>query len=506
MVNELSMEQYISDIEESGLADAWDRNLNCLRKSAGEGKTVNFYEVGEWYEIGLAYQNKYAKKQTGQFYTPKDVSNVMAKWFAALDGDAVCDVCCGTGNLILTYLQLLGKENAEALLQSGKVYLYDTDRLALSICKELMRIFYGDDAANAVNFICDDFLDRNISLPKNAKVISNPPYFKIDEMRETWERTAVMERSKEFYSAVMEKIVDTAKSAVLISPYSFIGGNKFYELRKKLNDHSGFIVSFDNVPGSIFSGRKHGIFNSNQSNSVRAAITVVENQKSVRGFRCSNLIRFKNTERDRLLRTDVLEGFLGSEYQVVTDAKKRYKKCGAPLESVLMSWEQAAEGETLSDLTKENGEYRLCIPNSGRYFSVASFHDLRRSGKNYLNFDSRAACAYAYCLFNSSFSYWHWRLYDGGITQPLSIMVSMPGIFHRLSGQQKERLLHITERLSTEEEKYYIYKKNAGAYQENIKFPKAYRDEIDEFFLEAIGVDGTPQIFDSVHANSVFGE
>ena len=39
-------------------------------------------------------------------------------------------------------------------------------------------------------------------------------------------------------------------SSVLITPFSFIGGNKFYSLRKELNKHNGFIIAFDNVPAT----------------------------------------------------------------------------------------------------------------------------------------------------------------------------------------------------------------------------------------------------------------
>ena len=35
---------------------------------------------------------------------------VMSQWLDKCDGDAVCDVACGTGKLILTYLDLIGYE------------------------------------------------------------------------------------------------------------------------------------------------------------------------------------------------------------------------------------------------------------------------------------------------------------------------------------------------------------------------------------------------------------
>ena len=84
----------------------------------------------------------------------------------------------------------------------------------------------------------------------------------------------------------MEKIFTQSRSAVVITPFSFISGKKFYSLRKEMCDiGNGFIVSFDNVPGNIFCGRKQGIFNTNTANSVRAAITVFNKSNKLKGFK-----------------------------------------------------------------------------------------------------------------------------------------------------------------------------------------------------------------------------
>lgn len=53
----------------------------------------------------------------------------------------------------------------------------------------------------------------------------------------------------------MEKIIQQSVSSVIITPYSFIGGTKYYALRKTMNHYHGFIVVFDNVPGNIFKGK-----------------------------------------------------------------------------------------------------------------------------------------------------------------------------------------------------------------------------------------------------------
>ena len=142
-----------------------------------------------------------------------------------------------------------------------------------------------------------------------------------------------MQSSKELYSAIMEKILTGSNASVIISPYSFLGGSKFYELRKIMNSYNGFIISFDNVPGNIFNGKKHGVFNSNASNSVRASITVTQNNDNKKGYRCSGLIRFKNTERAELLNPTTLETTL-SDYQIINESHTQYIKCFPQLDSL----------------------------------------------------------------------------------------------------------------------------------------------------------------------------
>lgn len=192
-------------------------------------------------------------------------------------------------------------------------------------------------------------------------------------MKSTWKLTDVIKNSKELYSSFMEKIITQSVSSVIITPYSFIGCDKFYSLRRLMNDYNGFIVSFDNVPGNIFNGRKHGVFNSNSTNSVRAAITVTENKTDKKGYRISPLIRFKTDERNMLLNNELLEQLINDEYQLVNVKRKAYHKCFIELSSIYNAWMNKAEN-TLSEFitNKDNGNKCICVPTTCRYFTVGS--------------------------------------------------------------------------------------------------------------------------------------
>lgn len=497
-----SINEYKKDLDDYGLEKTWSLILEFCLNNKNIPDILDTRNFGELYEIGLAHTNKIAKKEMGKYYTPEDVATLMSQWLEPLKGKNICDVCCGTGNLILAYFNVIGPRRTKNILKNKRLYLYDTDEIALKICRYTIAILYGKEYLENINYLVKDFLDSSVELPGDAKVISNPPYFKISKIEDNWVKTENIIKSKELYSAIMEKIINQSVSSVVITPYSFIGGEKFYPLRQILNNNSGFIVSFDNVPGSIFNGRKHGIFNTNSSNSVRAAITVTNKEKT-KGYRISPLIRFKSEERDEILNTEVLEAMLPKIRQTVCGEFKSYYKCFPQLEKLFISWNQVSNKKLRDLVSKKETEYKLCIPNTCRYFTTAAKKDLSRTGKHELFFRNEKDYYLSYCLINSSFAYWHWRLYDGGITYPLGLLQSMPIFFDSMSEENKEKLISVAKEMQEKENEFLTYKKNAAEMQENIKFPAAYRNKINSILLEALNINN-PDIFDIIHSNSFF--
>lgn len=496
-----NLDEYISDILTIGLEQTWT-NIVSYALNDGSNNFLSPDNFAELYETGLAVQDKYAKKGNGQYYTPDDVAKVMAKWFDGLQGEAVCDVACGTGKLILTYLDMIGFEKARALLRKGLVYLYDIDKVALTICKTILVYKYGNDIENKIHTIQCDFLSKNVVLPKNCKVISNPPYAAVSAIANTWEHTEVVNRTKELYSMFMEKIITQSKCSVIISPYSFLGGNKFYPLRSEMNNYNGFIVSFDNVPGNIFCGRKHGIFNTNAANSVRAAITVVENKKGLYGFRLSPLIRFKNEERTKLLDTTILESFVSENYQIVSDKKPMYERCINSLSNVWKRWNNYSK-TSLKYYISQSGEYTLSMPNTCRYYTTASTGIMNRNGQIVLSFRDKDVYDFTFCLINSSFAYWYWRNYDGGITYPKGLLLNMPMFYDKLTDDDKQFFDKMATEMIELASQFTVTKNNVGI-QENIKYPRTYRDRINRRLLDILECNESEKEFDVVHSNMAF--
>lgn len=423
----------------------------------------------------------------------------MSTWFDKYNAENICDVGCGTGKLILTYFDYIGKDKTLDILKNGLLYLYELDVTALMICKTTILLKYGKEYSDLIHDIHCDFLSNKIKLPSNCKVIANPPYNQIKYLEPDWEKTDVLMESKELYSAFVEKIINQSNNSVIISPYSFIGGKKFYALRKLMNSKNGFIVSFDNVPGNIFYGRKHGIFNTNTSNSVRAAITVIENISNIKGFKLSPLIRFKNKERKKLLVSNVLETFIYNKYQTVSKENTMYYKCDKSLGEVWNTWKIKSD-KTMGSYISEHGQYVLSIPTTCRYFTTAANGTINRSGQITLCFDNQDVYNYIYCMINSSFAYWYWRLFDGGITYSKSLLLSLPLFFDLLNDKDKEFFNKTAEEMICKTNQYIVKKNNIGV-QENIKYPRKYRDKINRKILDILSINADEKIFDIVHSN-----
>lgn len=493
---------YERDVLTFGLHKTWETLCSALLETGRpSGGVLGVTDFGELYERGLALQDKEEKKRSGQYYTPPDVARVMAEWLDRQPSEVVCDVACGTGNLILAYLDFIGREQALSLLEAGNIWLYDLDPLALRICVTSVALRYGKVYAKKLHVCHCDFLSREVILPPNAKVISNPPYAAIEAFGNDWALSDVILQGRELYAAFLEKIWKQSVGSVVITPYSFIGGAKFLPLRRLMNERSGFVVSFDNIPGNIFIGRKHGIFNTNKGNSVRAAISVTQAAEgATRGFRFSPLIRFKRTEREQLLRCPTLEAFLGKNRQLVDARNPMFAKCDVRLEAIYQRWREAATtslGECLSPL----GNLQLFVPSTCRYFTVAAQDRLSRSGQFTLRFADEAIYWYVFGMINASFAYWHWRLFDGGITYPVGLLAKLPLFPNLLSEEDHAFFRGIGREMVACAEAFIITKRNIGT-QQNLKYPRQYRDALNHRLLAILGLNVSEHCFDVIHSNA----
>ena len=483
-IGKFSVESYEHYIGSLGLKYVWKTLIDYLDNNGTEKfskNIVNFNDIGRLYEIGLAKENKLRKKDCGKYYTPLDVSKLMAELL--IEGSTIInlsDVACGCGNLIIEVLKLLKRNEKNKFNDLIKnVHLYDTDELALEICVSRLSALFNVQK-EVFHVHKGDFLSKKVNLPESSFTISNPPYNQIKKINNSWDYRECINESKDLYVGFIEKIVNQSKKAIIISPQSYIVGLKFSKIRNVLYKlGTGNIYSFDNVPGTIFNGKKEGIFNSNTSNGVRSSILDFNKNNEFLGYRLTHLIRFKATEREKTMTIQYLNQQLGRKKQNL----QRPLKCFVELESFVDDILQKSKNTINSLFTESITNYPLYVNSSARYFIVGSKKKLKRNG-SFTLYANNEDCFYKlYALLNSSYCYLWWRMLDGGILLPKNLLstIPVPNNIHL-----DTKLKSFIDDMTSKESDYLVYKKNAGVYQESIKFPTEYRNSLNNLLFKNI--------------------
>lgn len=435
-------------------------------------------EVAVLYEFSVAYVDPKSRKDNGQYFTPDDVAKFMVRQIRKRNFDpngTWLDPCSGIGNL--SWHLVASQDNPEKFL-SNRMLLSDRDPLALLIARTLFTLDFQSKNSKlfrtlAPRFVCIDFLANGIDsgmfedtysglehIPKHDYVIVNPPYLatKRDPRFETKD-------AGDLYSYFLENIIKTSKGFISITPQSFTNAAKFKSLRKLL---LGFgylrIFCFDNVPANIFRGIKFGSTNTNTSNSTRAAIIVASMNGS--SHKITPLIRWKSDQRSELFDkagSFLAEAPLKNQFfpKVHPDLLPLYKEVSKP------------NYRRLSDLTSSRGDFRLFVPSSPRYFIPGLKTSVSRTSMHVLRFPTLENMNIGYLLINSSFTYWWWRVRDGGMSLSLETLLSIP-VPDNLVVSSK-----LVSKLEKSESTNKVFKKNAGVEQENVKHDKSLLEELN---------------------------
>ncbi len=493
-INNFKIETYQTMIDNFGLTETWSFILDFLTdKTIIElkyNKLLEFDNLGELYEIGLAYSNKITKKDTGKYYTPKDVSLVMSELLLENKFETIADVGCGTGNLIITLLSIMKDKTGidpVDFIRDGGLYLYDMDSVALEIFLKKIDILFETKVSNYVNKVIGDFLNKENLLPAGVSVITNPPYALIKKFDKTWNIDEVTLQSKDLYAAFINKITNYCEHAVIVSPQSYLVAAKFSKLRTKLSKHFyGEIYSFDNVPGTLFNGKKHGIFNSNTANGVRASITSIKRNGHT-GFKLSHLIRFRNGQRQKVINLDFLRSKLGTIEQMLDQPIKAFKELEPMIKEITIGTPKYVSELIEFDPSLQNPDYKMFVSTSARYFTLASKKSLNRKGYFIIYAKNKFAFELLYSLLNSSYAYMWWRFSDGGILFSKRNLFSMP--YHKKLFEKIKEIENIICMMIKSESYYVSYKINAGEQQESIKFPEEFRSRINEVLFPKYAKD-----------------
>lgn len=147
------------------LIDFSDEKLN-LRPSMLE----DIDAIGNAYEFLIAHFASDAGKKAGEFYTPGEVSTLLAKLTKSQPGARICDPTCGSGSLLIKAAKEVGSDNFS---------LYGQEANGSTWALAVMNMFlHGFDNATIRwgDTINNPKLKEDDALMKFDTVVANPPF------------------------------------------------------------------------------------------------------------------------------------------------------------------------------------------------------------------------------------------------------------------------------------------------------------------------------------------
>lgn len=168
--NKLGDEQQKNDILRHLLEDFAKPELDLRPSRVGRLDVI-----GNAYEFLIKNFASTSGKKAGEFYTPPEVSELMARLMAPQEGDEICDPTCGSGSLLMKCGRLI-RENTG----SRKYALYGQEAIGSTWALAKMNMFlhgednhrieWGDTIRNP------KLLDGAASLKHFDIVVANPPF------------------------------------------------------------------------------------------------------------------------------------------------------------------------------------------------------------------------------------------------------------------------------------------------------------------------------------------
>ncbi len=153
-----------------------------------------------------------AGKKAGEFYTPHEVSELVAKLCAPKSGARICDPSCGSGGLLIEAAKLVTDKNYS-------IYGMEVNGSTWALCRMNM-FLHGADSARIdwCNTLTSPTLVENDKLMKFDNIVANPPFSldkwgaeeaEADEFNRFWR--GIPPKSKGDY-AFISHMIESAKA------------------------------------------------------------------------------------------------------------------------------------------------------------------------------------------------------------------------------------------------------------------------------------------------------
>jgi len=339
----------------TNLVGIFENSSLDFSKNKAEGDDI----LGDAYEYLMRHFATESGKSKGQFYTPSEVSRVMAKVIsinqAKRQDQTVYDPTCGSGSLLL--------KAADETEHGITIYGQENDVATRALAKMNM-ILHGHETADIWrgNTISTPYFKENDgTLKKFDFVVANPPFSTkswsngIKPEEDEFERYNIREWGScpppkngdyAFLLHIIKSLKSTGKGAVILPHGVLFRGNAEANIRKNIIQR-GYIKGIIGLPANLFYGT-----------GIPAAIIVIdkenaENRKSIFMIDASKGF-FKDGNKNRLRARDI--------HKIVDTFTKQLE---IPKYSRIVP---------VSDISDSKNDYNLNIP---RYIDSPEIEDLQ---------------------------------------------------------------------------------------------------------------------------------
>lgn len=225
--------------------------------------SLNLSDYEESHAFGEIYESILKELQSagsaGEYYTPRAVTDFMAKMINPQIGQKMADFACGTGGFITSWLKELRKKvktTADEDAWSNSIYGMEKKQFPYMLCVTNMLLHDMDDPnvfhGNSLTSKLLDYVEKD----RFDCILMNPPYGgseKNDVKGYFPADLASSETADLFMAVIMYRLKKKGKAAVVL-PDGFLFGNDTAKINLKKMLLSNFnLHTIVRMPGSVFS-------------------------------------------------------------------------------------------------------------------------------------------------------------------------------------------------------------------------------------------------------------
>ena len=238
------------------------KNGILLRQVINIIDEINFEQYQERHAFGDIYENILKSLQSagnaGEFYTPRAVTDFMAKMIKPRLGEKIADFACGTGGFLTSALKELDKQNDsinDKNLLSNSVYGIEKKALPHLLCITNLLLHDIDNPNvhydNALEKPVKDYTDND----KFDVILMNPPYggSEIEQIKTNFPSALRSSETADlFMSVIMYRLKKNGRVAIVL-PDGFLFGtdNAKMAIKQKLMSEMN-LHTVIRLPHSVF--------------------------------------------------------------------------------------------------------------------------------------------------------------------------------------------------------------------------------------------------------------